>query len=37
MINAAISKGQLVGLQNISKEKMCKNAKREYIPPECMV
>ena len=34
---AAISKGQLVGLEVIWKEKLRKNVTRQYIPPECVV
>ena len=36
-LNAAISKGQLVGLENIWKEKLRKNVSREYITPEYVV
>ena len=36
-LNAAISKGQLAGLESIWKEKLRKNVSREYITPECVV
>ena len=36
-LNAAISKGQLFGLENIRKEKLRKNVSREYITPETRV